>query len=566
LSRSGNSAPEYLRRFPDANQLPAAPESFTYPFHYHPHPLAKMAAHLLMDELEQTKILQHHFDPTDPDSDYGKMFGVLIVETTDAQLGYLAAFSGKIGGTDIHPGFAPPVFDFLNPKGFFRKEEAVINLLHQKIEALQQEKNRIKLEIKWEELQKQAGEVINSEKNRLKIKKQLRDLQRKNSNNLSEINRTQLFQQLENESARDHFLLKDLKKYWQRMLLSTRKEMETNNSELETLTQERRTRSAKLQKEIFSHFRFLNGMGEEKNLEEIFPESPPPSGAGACAAPKLLQAAFIHHLKPLCMAEFWWGKSPPAEVRTHRHFYPACKSKCAPILDHMLKGIPCDKNPLHKLPTPTAIPILWEDEHLLVLNKPTALCSVPGKETSDSVQEYLQRLYPDIRGPMMVHRLDMHTSGLLLVAKNEDSYRNLQQQFINKTIQKRYTAILDGTPNPQKGCIELPLRVDLEDRPRQMVCFSHGKAAKTHFHVITQNHRYCLTHFFPVTGRTHQIRVHAAHADGLGCPIVGDDLYGTPSDRLYLHADHLLFVHPKTGKKVEIHAPPPFNLNSPLSP
>src|SRR5690606_15449456 len=310
--------------------------------------------------------------------------------------------------------------------------------------------------------------------------------------------------------------------------------------EIEDLKNTRKLKSAALQQRLFEQYQFLNARGETKSVLAIFAESKqpiPPAGAGECAAPKLLQYAFQHKLQPICMAEFWWGVSPASEVRKHKNFYPACKSKCEPILSHMLKGLHVAPDPMRINPARgRTFDIIHEDDDIIVINKPAEFLSVPGIHVTDSVYTRILAQYPEISGPVIIHRLDMSTSGLLILAKHKTAHQCIQKQFIQHTVVKRYTAILDGILPQQNGIIDLPLRVDLDDRPRQVVCYQYGKPAKTKFDVLGYEDGYTRIHLFPLTGRTHQLRVHAAHHQGLHIPILGDDLYGRRADRLHLHA------------------------------
>jgi tRNA pseudouridine32 synthase/23S rRNA pseudouridine746 synthase len=273
----------------------------------------------------------------------------------------------------------------------------------------------------------------------------------------------------------------------------------------------------------------------------------------------LLQFAFLNQLKPIALAEFWWGISPESEVKIHQEFYPACRGKCEPILAHMLQGIELDINPMSINPAEgKELEILFEDEYLLLVNKPAEFLSVPGKTIADSVQTRIQHLYPYATGPLLVHRLDMSTSGIILIAKKKDIHESLQKQFLKRSVEKRYIALLQGYVKSSHGEIQLPLRVDLEDRPRQLVCYEHGKHALTKYEVLERTKGHTRVYFYPHTGRTHQLRVHAAHASGLNAPIIGDDLYGQKSDRLYLHAEYFSFWHPITKERVEITCPAPF--------
>ncbi len=264
-------------------------------------------------------------------------------------------------------------------------------------------------------------------------------------------------------------------------------------------------------------------------------------------------------MKPLAMAEFWWGQSPKSEIRTHGQFYPSCKGKCEPILSHMLSDMNVDESPMTAVKTDhLELPILFEDEVILVVNKPAGFLSVPGKTQSDSVYQRMIEKYPNATGPIIVHRLDRATSGLMVIAKTKDAHQNLQEQFRTRSVKKQYVAILEGDVKEEKGVIDLPLRVDLEDRPRQLVCFEHGKPALTHWEAMERSKGRTRIHFFPKTGRTHQLRVHAAHQDGLNKPIVGDDLYGTKDKRLHLHAESLEFNHPISREKLAFTIAPDF--------
>jgi tRNA pseudouridine32 synthase/23S rRNA pseudouridine746 synthase len=332
--------------------------------------------------------------------------------------------------------------------------------------------------------------------------------------------------------------------------------------EIQDLKEKRAAMSASIQNRIFQSYTFLNPALEQKSLLDIFKDTPfktPPAGAGECAAPKLLQYAFLNQLKPIAMAEFWWGMSPDSEIKVHREYYPACRGKCEPILSHMLKGIEIDVNPMSINPAEGKdLPIIYEDDYLLVVNKPAEFLSVPGKTIVDSVQTRIHQKYPGATGPLLVHRLDMSTSGIILIAKKKDIHESLQKQFLKRTVEKRYVALLQGYVKSTQGEIQLPLRVDLEDRPRQLVCYEHGKHALTKYEVIERTKGYTRVYFYPHTGRTHQLRVHAAHASGLNAPIIGDDLYGQKADRLCLHAAFLSFWNPITKERMEISCPAPF--------
>ena len=273
----------------------------------------------------------------------------------------------------------------------------------------------------------------------------------------------------------------------------------------------------------------------------------------------MLQYAYLHKLRPLAFGEFWWGESPKDEIRRHGQFYPSCKGKCEPILQHMLVGLEVEANPLaDDVFRDVPLRVLYEDEWLVVVEKPAGMLSTPGKEAVDSVSERLHRMFPEATGPLLVHRLDMATSGLLLAAKTKEVHALLQGLFEAREVRKIYTAVLDGVPAEREGCVCLPLCLNPMDRPRQMVSFESGKEAVTFFRVLAVKDGRSLVEFDLKTGRTHQIRVHAAHPLGLNCPIKGDGLYGKAADRLYLHATEVEFVHPVTGRKIVVRSEVPF--------
>ena len=333
--------------------------------------------------------------------------------------------------------------------------------------------------------------------------------------------------------------------------------------------EERRQRSQQLQLWLFDQYRFLNAHGERRRLVDVWQDYHcserirrkyplPPGGTGDCCAPKLLQYAYAQGLKPLCMAEFWWGPSPKTEVRQHGQFYPACRGKCKPVLTWMLQGLDVEPNPEELTAPPQLdIEVIYEDDAIIVINKPSGLLSVPGRIGSYSVATILSQRYP---GALLAHRLDMGTSGLMVAAKTRDAYRHLQQQFSDHTIHKTYVALLDTSlltshsPHPVKGTISLPLLCDPINRPRQVVDYERGKTAVTDYEFIGNGR----VRLYPHTGRTHQLRMHCAHPDGLGCPIRGDELYGRPADRLYLHAERLELTHPATGERMTFEQPADF--------
>lgn len=536
------------------------PQKLDYPFYYDPKQLAVEAAKRLQARLEQEDF-NHNFGigQTERGNAIGKMFGVLVVQTSSGEIGYLAAFSGKLGDKNHHEGFVPPVFDILTEDGFFKKGEVELNELNRKIESIENSSEFAKAIQFLGQFKKESEEKISQFKLFLKSEKQKRDdIRLRNIDILSQVEFEKLNERLKNESISQQLEFKKLKKF----IAQEISELEdTTYSELQNLKEIRANKSAHLQQAIFNEYTFINSKKQNKSLLEIFSKTifkVPPAGAGECAAPKLFQYAFLNDLKPICMAEFWWGMSPDSEVRVHKQFYPACRGKCEPILEHMLDGIQVEDNPMLKQAEVGDLEIVFEDEWLLLVNKPTEFLSVPGKELKDSILERIKIKYPNATGPLLVHRLDMSTSGLLLVAKSEEIYKNLQIQFIQRKVKKTYIALLDGIVNEKEGTINLPLRVDLEDRPKQMVCYEHGKNALTNYKVLEIKDNKTRIEFYPITGRTHQLRVHAAHHLGLNCPIVGDDLYGTKAQRLHLHAAQIEFTHPFSKEKLRINCQPPF--------
>jgi len=531
------------------------PEKFTFPFYYEPHELSMTAATELQSYLETQSNFEHNFGLIENQEGLviGKMFGVLVCQNEEGELGYLWAFSGKLAGVNHLPYFVPTIFDMLHEDGFFRKEEEVLNAINRQIEILE---NSDELQNKKNQLEVTKIEAltdIQNQKDKIKRLKVERDEKRISFTNLSSSEIEQLELELSEESKKESILLKKMTKYWNFQIEKAQKEVNLLLDEINQLKEERRQKSGALQQKLFAEYSFLNQFGERKSIGEIFNNNPP-AGAGECAAPKLLHYAFEYNLKPIAMAEFWWGQSPKSEIRKHKQFYPACKSKCEPILmSHMLKGLDMETNPFQENPAEGKdIEVIYEDEILAVINKPAEFLSVPGKIISDSVYQRVKELYPNATGPLIVHRLDMSTSGLMLIAKDEETYVKLQSQFIKRTIKKRYVALLDGILEANDGIIDLPLRVDLDDRPRQLVCYEHGKPAQTKWEKIEVKNNQTLVYFYPITGRTHQLRVHASHELGLKTPIVGDDLYGSKANRLHLHAESLTFIHPVSKEELTI--------------
>ena len=521
------------------------PKQFTYPFSYEPHPLSVMAA----DEVRAYISSQNQWSE---ELAQGKMFGVLVVRNGQGELGFLAAFSGQLAGTYQHDYFVPPVYDLSEPDGFFRDEERYISSLNDKIETIASSAEYLSLRSLVERLEAQMERLASEWRLRLAQAKEERNARRAGS--LTEEEEQQLVKE-------SQFLKAECKREKSRLqteLQQAQAGLTRYEEEMEALKRERKQRSAALQGRLFDQFVLLNARGENRSLCGIFSRVGhpiPPSGAGECAAPKLLQYAFLNHYEPLCMAEFWWGASPKAIVRHHGHYYPACKSKCEPILQFMMQGLDVEPSPIQPLSQELTLEVVWEDDDIAVVNKPAGVLSVPGKSDAQSVYSFARKRYPEATGPLVVHRLDMSTSGLLIIAKRKEVHQALQKQFNDHEVRKRYVALLQGDLATDSGTICLPICPDVEHRPCQMVSEKYGKYALTEYEVIGRKEGVTRVYFYPKTGRTHQLRLHAAHARGLGMPIVGDELYGRKADRLYLQAQRIEFVHPVTGEQVCVEIP-----------
>ena len=530
------------------------------PFYYEPHPLALQAVDEVVAFLKGDKA--QRFLPAKVaesfvhDISKGKMFGVLVVERRmengdDSETGYLAGYSGQIGGRADWEGFVPAVFDYLQPDGYFKQQEAEIVGVSEEIHSLENSSEYSLATRRLDDVRKLAEREIADYKMVMQRSKNERN-QRREALHDSE-NRAEEEEKIIRESQFQKAELRRIKKRWTGEIALAEDSLREIDERLKLLRQKRHAMSDELQRWLFSQFMMLNALGESRSLLEIWKNELPPAGAGECCEPRLLQYAFTKDWHPLCMAMFWWGESPKEEVRHHLHFYPACNSKCKPILGWMLRGLEVDTNPLED-EKHQKLTIIYEDDSICVVNKPAGMLAVRGKSNRESVQSIMQKRYPNAENPLIVHRLDMATSGLMVIAKTMEAYRCLQQQFAKREVRKRYVAVLSHEESRKKGEISLPLRPDLSDRPRQIVDFMHGKKAETTYESIGN----CRINLYPHTGRTHQLRVHCAHADGLNNPIKGDELYGKRADRLYLHAEELSFLHPVTHERVTFHAPCPF--------
>lgn len=519
------------------------PRQFTYPFHYVPHQLAVTAA----------KQVQHDVARQTQWADElraGKMLGVLVARNQAGHLGFLAAYSGLLNGSNDLPYFVPPIHDLLAPDGEFKQGEAQIDAINREIDTLEASPALQALHDEWQQALGQRDEAVAAQRQIIAQAKNARDARRV----AAPVN-SQEAAAMERQSQHLKAELRRIKQRHKTLIDEIENRLSAARQRITALKRQRRAMSEALQERIFRLFVVENARGEQRDLVQIFAEhngTLPPAGAGECCAPKLLHHAYQHHLQPLCMAEFWWGESPAGEVRHHGHFYPACRSKCLPILTFMLQGLEVEPNPLATHSPTTPLPEAYDDAWLTVVVKPAGMLSVPGKLMEDSALTRFGQAHPEATGPMVVHRLDQETSGLLLFAKDKDSHQALQRQWAERSIGKRYVALLEGTVKTDEGIIDLPLRPNVDDRPRQMVDPVHGKRAVTRFHVLKRKAGRTLVMMEPLTGRTHQLRVHASHPQGLNAPIVGDMLYGTADTRLMLHAQQLTFTHPVTGKPITV--------------
>jgi len=530
------------------------PQRFTFPFYYQPHPIALLAVKQLQACISEDIQWQHNFGSNgDTKNATGKMFGILVVKNINGELGYLSAYSGKIKKSSTTINFVPPVCDMFTKDNYFISQQEKINGINTQITQLELNPLLTVLDDKLKQLNTENEKIIATHRVLMIERRKNRKQRRKHAENtLNGSALLQLNTQLGQESIDDKNTLKRLKLEFEQATKPVEKQLNALFQEIESLKQKRKSLSAMLQQQLFAQYQFLNRHGDEKGLAELFKntiQKIPPAGAGDCAAPKLLQYAFKYDLKPIAMAEFWWGAPPKSEVRQHLNFYGACLGKCQPILAHMLMDIDMDENPLLNNPAAgKSLSVIYHDEAIAIINKPAEFLSVPGKNISDSVYLRMRERFPAADGPLIVHRLDMSTSGLMVIALNKKSHKLLQRQFINRSIKKQYVALIKGKLTQEEGIINLPLRGDLNDRPRQLVCFDKGKPAETTWHIIEQGgekeNPWTKIALFPKTGRTHQLRVHCAHVLGLNSSIIGDDLYGTRAKRLYLHAQSLSLIHP----------------------
>lgn len=514
------------------------PPLFNNPFCYEPHPLCLAAAAEVRQVVSEMDVSE------------GKMFGVLVVRRSDGAIGFLAAYSGLLDGRNDWPYFVPPVFDAQRPDGHFKQTERLIDALNRRINLLETDPRRVSCEAELHRLRQTAQTAVTQYKERMARAKQRRDALRATA-----AGDEQTMAALIRESQFMKAELHRLKLRYAEAVASAKTQMAAFDAPIRQLKEQRRQMSDELQAWLFDQYRLLNARGEAWPLAGLFVDTAshmPPAGAGDCCAPKLLQCAYSEGLQPLCMGEFWWGPSPAGEVRREGRFYPACQGKCRPILRHMLEGLAVQPNALEQCKAHNlSLPVVYEDEWLVVVDKPAELLSVPGRGNLPSVVSMKRGLLP-------VHRLDMATSGLLVLARSRRVLSALQQQFAERCVKKEYVALVDGIVSQPHGVIELPLSPDYDDRPRQRVDWATGKQAVTEYDVMGYEQGMTRLLLRPHTGRTHQLRVHCAHPQGLGMPIHGDVLYGQRDRRLCLHARSISFAHPVTGQPLTVTCDVPF--------
>ena len=527
------------------------PAVFPSPFDVLAHPLAEQAAQSLKQRIPQ--LCHPHHDVEQPDG--GKMFGVLVVSDGEGRLGYLSAFSGMLGDRWERDGFVPPVFDSDERRHILAAGEAEVEQLSHAIMQMQTDAGFVAAEKRLQQLDMDVKDQLRALK-KLHTDKKLQRHEKRLDGNVTEA-QLKLFAQ---ESRQDKYEYKKLVHELASVGADDRQVVSDQKNKIEALTKRRKKQSHKLQMALFDGYRLYSADAKNSGMRELFESASPPSGAGDCAAIKLVQYANLNQLKPVALVEFWWGAPPAGGLRKHGRVYPACRSKCRPLLPFMLSGVPLAV-PLHEQPpsyTDDIPHVLYEDNDIVLIDKPVGLLSVPGKVLTDSVESRLQARYPEVQGVMLLHRLDQATSGVMIAAKNRRAHKGLQLQFQDRTIEKCYVALLDGELRQCQGDVRLPMRVDITDRPRQIVCADRGKSALTRYTILSKEGANTRVAFYPHTGRTHQLRVHAAHPDGLDCPILGDELYGRPLDRLYLHAEKISFMHPIEQRVMSVSSDVPF--------
>ena len=554
----------FFREFSEDVSSITVPTAFTYPFFYEPHELTLKAASDVQSYLSKEPIA-HNFGLGGAHADLleqGKMFGVMVVRNNAGNMGYLAAYSGKLDEQKDTHYFVPPICDIHAANSFYKKGQAQLNSMSAEIVALREDSDYLN----WRETSltriASISEELGAGRKRLRENKKDRQLRR----SIAETELTSpafaLFcEELASESISSQVAFKHHAQRLKNERGLLQEDIDKKAQDIAQIAMDRKAKSNLLQREIFDQYKFINAHGIYEALSNLFPdfeERKPPSGSGDCCAPKLLQYALTNGLEPICMGEFWWGNSPNKEIREHGNYYQACGSRCRPILGHMLQGLNVEENPLQSWGNDLSIETVYEDDSIIIVHKPAGLLSVPGREIEDSAYTRVLKRFPLATNHLLVHRLDMSTSGLLIFTKTKKANKRVQRQFIQRTLKKRYVALLEGLLEQDEGRIDLPLTPDYYDLPRQLVCHETGKIATTHFKVLERKNGRTRVALYPITGRTHQLRVHCAHQEGLGMPIVGDELYGKREERLHLHAQSITLEHPMTRETVEFSVDPDF--------
>jgi len=554
------------------------PPVFASPFdELGPGPLARYAAGVLQTGLRCGTIADGIPASILDEPGGGKMFGVLVVCAPDGRLGFLKAFSGTLGGRFDVPGFAPPLFDREARAAVEVEGERTVKSLTARAEAFAALPSVVQVRAALEELAaRHRGELAALRAAHTEHRQQRRS-QREALEAAGPPAADETLHDLAQQSRRDKA---------ERRRLDATQAAEWTELAARFASLDRRAAahvrlhrmvSRYLMRQIHDTYRIANARGEVRPLRSLYAPAEPPGGAGDCAAPKLLAYAYAKGLRPVALAEFWWGAPPLGGGRVAGAFYPACRDKCGPLLPFMLEGLDVAAPRLFTRPESAGLElrVVFEDDCIVVVDKPCGLLSVPPRSggAGDSVLERLRSRYPGATGPLLVHRLDLDTSGLLVAALNETSHAALQRQFLRRSVEKRYVALVNGDVGGDEGTIDLAIRVDVADRPRQIHDPVHGRSAVTAWKVLERGTATRIA-FFPRSGRTHQLRVHAAHPLGLGAAIIGDRLYGLAGDRLYgragdridgreggrlmLHAESLAFTHPVSGQRVVFVSSAPF--------
>lgn len=537
-----------VHRFPLSSRI-SPPDGFDSPFCNSPAPVAQAAALALQQQLESLDMGQHDFFTPGG----GQIFGVLVVRDAAGTLGCLHGFSGQLAGQWQWPGFVSPAFDQYERLAFLPEAQQTLSELSVQLQVLQNDPIYSEARQQLQAGASSMQEHTQTLQAQLVERKAARRLARESANE-------ETLATLRREGEADARLRADDKRHVREQLKVLNGAVAVFSEQIEELNARHVALATETYQRLQASYHLPNAEGQLADLSVLFAGREPLDGIGDCAGPKLLSSAYRNNLQPIALAEFWWGADPLDGVRHHRHFYPSCRGRCGPLLVFMLQGLPPARQPDHLQPyTDKRAPeVVFEDRHLILVHKPADLLSVPGLAMIDSVQSRMQGLHSDLPELQLVHRLDQSTSGLLLLAKTRRDHKALQRQFTGRTINKEYIALLDADIEGEQGEIDLPLRVDLEDRPRQLVCYQHGKPALTRWRVISREAGRTRVALSPVTGRTHQLRVHMAHVKGLAAPIVGDELYGKPGERLHLHAQSLDFIHPGSGERVSFKVPAPF--------